>query len=135
MKRYLVLVLLAACGNTGGGASGDDMPDHDAAVGDGASGASPCTVTADSATCSSRSPVDVTYGSMTRRVWWATPVGAAPASGWPAVVLYQGTNAGPALTWDTAVAKSTTFGGHYQVAPRAKVVDNAIAVATLQVVP
>jgi len=103
MNRYgIALALFAACGNTGGGAAGDDMPEQDAAAGDGASGVSPCTVTAGSATCSSRSPVDVTYGAMARRVWWATPVGTPPAAGLPAVVPYQGTNAGPALAGDTA---------------------------------
>jgi poly(3-hydroxybutyrate) depolymerase len=61
-------------------------------------------------------------------VYWSTPSGAVPASGFPVVVLFQGSLFGPATTWDVSVPKATPFGGFYQVALVAKLLDSGFSV-------
>ena len=111
----LILVVLVACGGSNRGDDGSGTSDATTDSGSGTAN-SACTITSDNAICHTQPIVSVTYGSSTRRVWWATPSGTAPSTGWPAVVLYQGTNGGPTLTWDTNVGKQTLFGAYYQIA-------------------
>lgn len=125
VHRLAWLVVVAACGSNGA-STGDDAPAD--ANGDGTNASSACTITADNAICHTNPIVSVAYGSTSRRVWWATPTGAMPSGGWPAVVLYQGTNGGPSLTWDTSVGKQTAFGAYYQVALVAALLDAGFTV-------
>jgi poly(3-hydroxybutyrate) depolymerase len=63
-----------------------------------------------------------------RSVYYAKPVGAAPSGGWPAVVLYQGTGFGPGVSWNVAVGPGFPFGGYYQVAVVAALIDAGFVV-------
>ncbi|MFT3923250.1 MAG: prolyl oligopeptidase family serine peptidase [Myxococcales bacterium] len=58
-----------------------------------------------------------------RDVYWAKPSGAPPAAGWPAVLLYQGTGFGPSVTWNVDLPVDISFGGYYQVALVAALLD------------
>ncbi|MFT3695887.1 MAG: prolyl oligopeptidase family serine peptidase [Kofleriaceae bacterium] len=132
-SRLLALVpfvtcSIAACGNPHNGASTDGGSSAADANADGIVGASPCDITEDTATCHAREVVEIAYNNTNRRVWWAAPPEQPPVGGWPAVVLYQGTNGGPSLTWDTAVDKSTLFGAYYQVDLVARLLDAGFAV-------
>ena len=121
-----------------GGASGDasagalddagltgDSPRSSTADGD---ASSPCIVTSTDALCHSQPVVTITNGSDARRVYWAGPAAPAPEGGRPAVILYQGTGFGPATTWDADVGVSTPFGGYYQIAVIASLLDAGFVV-------
>jgi hypothetical protein len=86
-----------------------------------ATGPSRCTITATKGECTH---VEYTIGG--RLVYAQTPMGAPPAEGWPAVVVYQGSLYGPTMTW----AGDTTmpFGGFNQVKLQAMLLDNGFAV-------
>jgi pimeloyl-ACP methyl ester carboxylesterase len=88
----------------------------------------PCTITPVAAQCNSLPAVTVTDAADSRLVYYAQPVGAAPAGGWPAVVLYQGTGFGPAVSWNAAVGPGFPFGGYYQVAVVAALIDAGFVV-------
>jgi predicted esterase len=111
---------LTACGDDASDAGSEGAPGWDASVpvpeAD-AAGPGPCAITPESARCDSEpiATLDAT-GSDPRRVYWARPTRAAPARGYPAVVLYQGSIYGPSLSWDTDLPIDTAFGGYYQVA-------------------
>jgi dienelactone hydrolase len=87
-----------------------------------------CTVTAAAARCNSLPVVTITDSADMRTVYWAQPTGAAPAGGWPAVVLYQGTGFGPSVTWNVSIGPGTPFGGYYQVALVAALLDAGFVV-------
>ena len=91
-------------------------------------GDAPCTVTDAAAICISRAVVSLTHGADTRRIYWATPTTPPPANGFPAVVLYQGSFFGPSHTWGVSIPRSTGFGGYYQVALVAKLLDAGFVV-------
>jgi pimeloyl-ACP methyl ester carboxylesterase len=97
-----------------------------AALGSDAGG--PCTITAMAARCDSLPIVTVTDSADSRAVYWAQPLGSAPQGGWPAAVLFQGTGFGPAVTWNVAIGPSTPFGGYYQVAVVAALIDAGFVV-------
>ena len=98
------------------------------AVPSGGDAGGPCTVTAASAICHTQPVVTITNGSDARRVYWAGPAAAAPPGGRPAVILYQGTGFGPATSWDVSVGTTTAFGGYYQVALIASLIDAGFVV-------
>jgi poly(3-hydroxybutyrate) depolymerase len=117
-------------GSTGDGRAGGASTDDGGSAVDGA-GMSPesaCTVTSQSATCTTNSIVSVTNGGDTRRVYWNTPSTPPPARGWPAVILYQGSFFGPSTSWNVSLAMDTAFGGYYQVALIAKLLDRGFVV-------
>jgi dienelactone hydrolase len=101
----------------GGGA--DAAPD--ALVPDGMGA---CTVTRDTARCSSQPLVSVTE----RSVYWARPLQEAPTGGYPAVILYQGSFFGPSVTWGIDLTTLTPFGGYFQVALVAELLDRGFVV-------
>jgi predicted esterase len=113
----------AGGGSPEGGTSGGSTGGGNAAGGAGSGGAggsggfgSPCTLTQATVKCVSEPVVTITSGADARRVWWAVPEGDAPAAGFPAVLLFQGSLFGPATTWDVELPKDTTpFGGDVQV--------------------
>jgi len=116
-------------GNTSsaGGALGTGGTDFSGDAG-GGGGDGPCVITADAALCKSRPIVTIVNGSDTRRIYWNTPKGEAPAGGFPAVVLYQGSIYGPSLSWDVSLPLSTAFGGYYQVVLISKLLDAGFTV-------
>jgi len=85
-------------------------------------------VTPQAAICHSRSIVSVTDDADARPVYWAEPPAAAPTSGRPAVILYQGSFFGPAVSWDVSVPAGTPFGGYYQVALVSALIDAGFTV-------
>ncbi|NUP09069.1 MAG: prolyl oligopeptidase family serine peptidase [Polyangiaceae bacterium] len=84
-------------------------------------GASHCSVSPDWAECEYN---DTTIQD--RKVLWQTPVGDPPPNGWPAVVIFQGTNASPDLT--RAGGPDMPYGGFHQVRLQAMLLDNGFAV-------
>ncbi len=121
--RGVAFAGLVACGTAACGGSGTA-----GLAAQGSDGGGPCTITDASAICHSQPVVTITNGSDMRRVYWAGPAGAAPRSGRPAVILYQGTGFGPATSWDVSIGVSTAFGGYYQVALVAALVDAGFVV-------
>lgn len=113
------------------GMSGSDAGAPDATNGEDAAtpscgegyavGPSRCTVTETSATCEHN---EHTIGG--RLIYSQVPVGEAPVTGWPAVVVYQGSIYGPTVTW-TGDA-SMPFGGLNQVKLQAMLLDHGFMV-------
>lgn len=64
-----------------------------------------------------------------RTVHFQVPKGDAPASGWPAVILFQGTLATAKLTW-TASPNTDLFGAYNQTRVVQRLLDNGYAVIT-----
>lgn len=81
-----------------------------------------CTVTDAAVTCAPR--IDSVKG---RDVYWQQPLGAAPAAGWPAVILYQGSFFGPSSTWNT-VPRELAFGGYQQARLQALLLERGFTV-------
>jgi hypothetical protein len=80
-----------------------------------------CQVTSTSASCTRTiSPLGG------RSVYWQVPMGSAPAGGWPAVIVFQGSLFGPDMTWSGN--PSMPFGGFNQVRLQALLLDNGFAV-------
>ena len=102
MRLILVTFVLSGCGTS---LVTDGQPSSDG-------GAPACTVTPDAVTCT---PVisHLTVGTANRDVYWQTPTRPAPPSGYPVVVLFQGSFLGPSTTWGT-VSKDMAFGGYQQ---------------------
>ncbi|MDB4987594.1 MAG: Dipeptidyl aminopeptidase/acylaminoacyl-peptidase [Myxococcaceae bacterium] len=75
-----------------------------------------CSVSDTKAHCTSEAIQNVGAPGDLRRVYWAQPTTPPPATGYPAVVLYQGSFIGPATTWNADILKGAAFGGFYQVA-------------------
>ncbi|HMJ16354.1 MAG TPA: prolyl oligopeptidase family serine peptidase [Polyangiaceae bacterium] len=114
--------LITACGAPPPGGTGG------AGGSSGASGAR-CDVTQANIVCRSKPIVTIATGADSRRVYWNDPLTAAPASGWPAVVLYQGSFFGPSVTWDVPLARGTTpFGGDVQVELVATLIERGFVV-------
>jgi dipeptidyl aminopeptidase/acylaminoacyl peptidase len=112
---FVASVVGCGGGDTGSPADAGAQPATDAG--------GPCTITAAEAICHTQPVVTITNGSDARPVYWAKPVGDAPASGRPAVVLYQGTDVGPSTTWDVDLDTSAPFGAYYQVALIASLIE------------
>ena len=122
----VVLLALPACSSspaTAGADGGDATGD---ATRDAAPGTRRCTVTVAAVTCSHES-TSFPVNGLTRDVYWQTPTTAAPATGFPAVVVYQGSFFGPAATW-TDVASDTPFGGYHQARLQALLLDAGFVV-------
>jgi poly(3-hydroxybutyrate) depolymerase len=123
MRIALAIVLAAACGH-----SSETTPDGagaDTATADTAIAQSRCTVTPARVTCD-HNITSFTVGSDTRDVYWETPVTPPPASGYPVVVLYQGSLFAPSATWD--VARDLPFGGYQQGRLQAMLLDHGFTV-------
>ncbi|MGO9838239.1 MAG: dienelactone hydrolase family protein [Polyangiaceae bacterium] len=84
-------------------------------------GESRCTVTASSLDCP---PTISTVGG--RQVYWQVPLGAPPAEGWPAVVVYQPSYVGPDETWSGS--SSAPLGAFNYMLMQALLLDNGFAV-------
>lgn len=63
---------------------------------------------------------------MNRLVVWQVPLGDAPAEGWPAVIVFQGSLYGPDLTWEGDT--SLPFGAIHQIRMQAALLDHGFAV-------
>lgn len=63
-----------------------------------------------------------------RTVHWQVPVGAPPAAGWPAVILFQGSSFPPDSFWD--VAADWPFGAWHQGHVTRALLDHGFAVIT-----
>jgi dienelactone hydrolase len=89
------------------GAPADPSQSTDVDAGDGdasvlasdADAPSQCTQTPQKVTCMYQQ-LTLTYGSgTTRTVLWQTPLGTAPANGWPVAIVFQGSFLGGTLMW------------------------------------
>lgn len=85
-----------------------------------------CTVATDAVRCSVRVTPMVVSG-VTREVYWEAPTTPPPSSGYPVVVMYQGSFGSPSLTW-TEVASTTPFGGYQQARLQAKLLERGFVV-------
>jgi poly(3-hydroxyoctanoate) depolymerase len=123
--RVIVLASLiaAACSHAPETAAPDAQDDanveHDAAA------SSRCSVTAERVTCE-HEITKVGVGSDLRDVYWQTPTSRPPPSGYPVVLVYQGTSFGPSKTWD--VASDAPFGGYQQGRLQALLLDHGFTV-------
>lgn len=63
-----------------------------------------------------------------RDVHWQVPLGAPPAGGWPAVLMFQGTLATAELTW--SATPLYPLGGYYQTQVVQNLLDSGFAVLT-----
>ena len=70
----------------------------------------------------------VLAGIVPREVHWQVPRGAAPAAGWPAAIMFQGTAAMAELTWIANPAEP--FGAYEQTQTVQRLLDNGYAVIT-----
>jgi poly(3-hydroxybutyrate) depolymerase len=121
--RILALLCPIAVGGCGTAWYGDDDPD---AVYD----ASRCLVESERLHCAHHSKTLWTgIASLTPRVvHWQVPVGEAPASGWPIVILFQGSLYSAEGFWDAA--SDDEFGGFNQGLLTAALLDAGFAVLT-----
>lgn len=107
--------------DSGGDAVADAPSETDAAA------ASRCSVTDTSVSCTHTVTSLKASPAIVRDVYWQTPLTARPSTGYPAVILYQGSFAGPAITWST-LSKPTPFGGFYQGVLHARLLDKGFTV-------
>jgi len=142
--QSLTVVLCLALGACAGAREGDDGARADAGgtghagaggtegadSGSGADGgASPCSVTDTAAMCASRPVVTITNGVDARRIYWNEPPREGGPSGFPVVILFQGSFFGPSGTWGVSLPKVTTpFGGYYQVTLVAKLLESGFII-------
>jgi poly(3-hydroxyoctanoate) depolymerase len=63
-----------------------------------------------------------------RRVQYQVPLGTAPAEGWPAVILFQGSGYGGEVMWSST--DTELFGGFFETRLIAKLLQNGYAVLT-----
>ncbi|PZR14484.1 MAG: hypothetical protein DI536_10535 [Archangium gephyra] len=139
MKPWLVIaVFVSACGApppVGDGGQNNEPFDAgrpadagvalDAGVRD--AGVTPrCTVTGDAVTCPA-TITNLTAGTASRDVYWQLPVTPPPSSGYPVVVLFQGSFFGPSTTWGT-VSNDVAFGGYQQARLQALLLERGFAV-------
>lgn len=96
-------------------------PDGGAAADPDAAVTSRCTVTDAEVDCSHQE-----RQVLGRLVYFQTPTFEAPAGGFPAVVVYQGSFYGPETTWK--VAASAPFGGYEQGRLQAMLLDHGFIV-------
>ncbi|MDP3156696.1 MAG: hypothetical protein Q8N23_28755 [Archangium sp.] len=64
---------------------------------------------------------------LSRDVYWQSPSGPAPAAGFPAIIVYQGSFFAPSATWNE-VAGSTLFGGFQQARMQALLLEHGYTV-------
>lgn len=96
-----------------GGAGGGGGAGAGGQGGGGAAGAAGrCQVTETSVFCEHR-VTKLIAGVSARDVYWQTPATPQPAGGYPAVLLFQGSLGGPALTWGL-LEPGAPFGGFQQ---------------------
>ena len=112
-------------GNTSGAPAGTPSPSPSGDA-PGAAVASRCTVTTESVFCT-HNVTHLTAGTASRDVYWQTPLTPAPPGGYPVVVMYQGSFAGPSLTWDT-LTPSAAFAGFQQGRLQAMLLDHGFTV-------
>lgn len=86
-----------------------------------------CTTNALVLSCPHHTTTIVAAGEA-RQVRWQVPRGAAPAGGWPTVIMFQGTGATPALTWTASPVEP--FGAYAQTQVVQRLLDNGFAVLT-----
>lgn len=86
-----------------------------------------CTVTESTVSCTHHVTPLLAGPGVIREVYWQTPLTPMPAGGHPAVIVFQGSFGGPALTWST-LSKSTPFGGFYQGVLHARLLDKGFTV-------
>jgi poly(3-hydroxybutyrate) depolymerase len=103
-----------------------DAGPSDAGSGPSDAGTPRCSVTTDVVRCSVRVTPMVVSG-VTREVYWEAPTTPPPASGYPVVVMYQGSFGSPSLTW-TQVASTTPFGGYQQARLQALLLERGFVV-------
>jgi len=108
----------------GGQAAVDAGPREPVFAGD---GNSRCQVSAESVVCEHQIQSIVAGPTIIRDVYWQSPLGEAPPGGWPAVVIYQGSFFGPAITWGT-LTPAMPFGGFEQGLLQALLLDNGFTV-------
>jgi pimeloyl-ACP methyl ester carboxylesterase len=109
-------VIAATCG------SGDNRAPDGAAWGDGER----CVVRPGAVNCPPR-VAHLDAGRASRDVYWQTPMTPAPSTGYPVVVLYQGSFYPPSTTWGT-VAQSAPYGGYYQARLQAMLLKHGFVV-------
>jgi pimeloyl-ACP methyl ester carboxylesterase len=97
--------------------SGDPTPDP----------GSRCQVTDSTVFCEHNVTAFQATSTVTRNVYWQTPLGTAPKDGYPVVFLYQGSLFGPSVTW-ASLTTSVPFGGFYQGLLQAKLLDQGFTV-------
>jgi dienelactone hydrolase len=106
-------LVFVGCGTT---------PTADAGQVDLDAGASRCTVSDTTVNC----PPIIT-SLLGRDVYWQTPSSPAPAAGYPAVIVYQGSFFPPSATWGE-VPTSTLFGGFQQARMQALLLEKGFTV-------
>ena len=118
----------AAPPGAGGSVSGapSGVPSPSAGAASGVAAASRCKVTAESVFCT-HNVTPLTAGTARRDVYWQTPLTPAPPGGYPVVVMYQGSFAGPSLTWAT-LTPSAAFAGFQQGRLQAMLLDHGFTV-------
>lgn len=81
-----------------------------------------CTVNDDAVTCAPRS-----LKVEGRDVFWQRPATAAPASGWPVVLVFQGSFIAPTATWNR-VPRDAAFGGYQQARMQSVLLEHGFVV-------
>lgn len=114
------LTSLPSCGGTVSDAELDSAPEATDQL---IATASPCVVTSTRARCNSQPVQRIGVSDDVRRVYWARPSEPAPAQGYPAVILYQGSFLSPAGSWNVDVARSRPYGVYNQVQLVAELVE------------
>ncbi len=64
---------------------------------------------------------------LSRDVYWQSPSGPAPAAGFPAIIVYQGSFFAPSATWGE-VSGTTLFGGFHQARMQALMLEHGYTV-------
>ena len=118
MRIAVSLLLLAGCGSSPAAVdAGADTGPLDLA-----GGSARCTVSDASVNCT-----PIITQVMSRDVYWQFPASAAPAAGFPAVLVYQGSFFAPSTTWNE-VPSTTLFGGIQQARMQALLLEHGFTV-------
>lgn len=128
-SALLGLVVVLGCGPYVAPRDPPDANDAGPAPVDGGS-ASRCTQTAGAIHCPHHTVV-ISPGGLglgNRDVHWQVPLGAAPAKGWPVVVLFQGSFFSADTFWDST--PGAPYGGWFQAHVLAALLDAGFAVIT-----
>jgi len=86
-----------------------------------------CTTTFAVITCEKNTTWVLAAGEL-RQVHWQTPIGTAPAGGWPTVMMFQGSLFSGELNW--SAWPGLPFGAYYQTQVLQRLLDNGYAVIT-----
>jgi poly(3-hydroxyoctanoate) depolymerase len=127
MRRLVPLLLILACGAEGTVPDGEVTPLPTSEQEAAAAPPSRCTVTTTLANCAHQSLV-IMAGGADRETHWQVPSGDAPANGWPAVLMFQGSFFSAQRTW--AAERSDPFGALYQTLTVKRLLDSGFAVIT-----